>query len=92
MSKKKDVLVILHRKKRMSFNLFDKNCTQENVQLHLQHGESWLGGIVIEQVNYKQPAYISWKKLCSHTFKDSLEEAIVMYSKKMKAKYMKEDL
>ena len=45
---KKDVLVILHCKKRMSFNLFDKN-----VQLHLQHGESWLGGIVIEQVNYK---------------------------------------
>ena len=38
MSKKKDVLVILHRKKRMSFNLFDKNCTQENVQLHVQHG------------------------------------------------------
>ena len=53
MSKKNDVLVTLHRKKRMSFNLFDKNCTQENVQLHLQHGESWLGGIVIEQVNYK---------------------------------------
>ena len=53
MNKKKDVLVILHRKKQMSFNLFDKNCTQENVQLHLQHGESWLGGIVIEQVNYK---------------------------------------
>ena len=40
MSKKKDVLVILHGKKRMSFNLFDKSCTQENVQLHLQHGES----------------------------------------------------
>ena len=38
MSKKKDVLVILHHKKRMSFNLFDKNCAQENVQLHLQHG------------------------------------------------------
>ena len=53
MNKKKDVLVILHRKKGMSFNLFDKNCIQENVQLHLQHGESWLGGIVIEQVNYK---------------------------------------
>ena len=53
MSKKKDVLVILHRKKRMSFNLFDTNCTQENVQLHLRHGENLLGGIVIEQVNYK---------------------------------------
>ena len=50
---KKDVLVILHRKKQMSFNVFDKDCTQENVQLHLRHGESWLGGIVIEQVNYK---------------------------------------
>ena len=50
MSKKKDVLVILHRKKRMSFNSFDKNCTQENVQLHLQYGESWLGGIVVQQV------------------------------------------
>ena len=37
-SKKKDVLAISHRKKRMSLNLFDKNCTQENVQLHLQHG------------------------------------------------------
>ena len=37
MSNKKDVLVILHLKKRMSFNLFDKNCTHENVQLHLQH-------------------------------------------------------
>ena len=53
MNKKKNVLVILHRKKWMSFNLFDKNCTQENVQLHLQHGESWPGGIVIKQVNYK---------------------------------------
>ena len=50
MSKKKDVLVILHRKKRMGFNLFDKNCIQENVQSHLQHGESWLGGIVAEEV------------------------------------------
>ena len=38
-------MLILHRKKQMSFNLFDKNCTEENVQLHLQHGESWLGGI-----------------------------------------------
>ena len=40
MSKKKDVLVILHGAKQMSLNLFDKNCTQENVQLHFQYGES----------------------------------------------------
>ena len=37
----------------MSSNLFDKNCTQENVQLHIQHGESWPRDIVIEQANYK---------------------------------------
>ena len=36
MSKKRDVVVTLNRKKRMSFNLFDKNCTQENDQLHLR--------------------------------------------------------
>ena len=48
MSKKKNVPVILHRKKRMSSNLFDKNCTQENVRFHLRHGGSLLGGIVIE--------------------------------------------
>ena len=34
MRKKKDVLVILHRKKRMSFNSFEKSCAQENVELH----------------------------------------------------------
>ena len=51
--RKKDVFVILYRKKGMSFNLFDKNWTQEIVELHPQHGESWLVGIVIEQVNYK---------------------------------------
>ena len=35
---------------------------------------------------------ISWKKLCSHTFKASSEEVIMMHSEKMKAKYMKEDM
>ena len=39
-SKKKDVLVTLQRKKRMSFNLFDKNYAQEYIQLYRQHGES----------------------------------------------------
>ena len=37
-------------------------------------------------------AYISRKNLCSHTFKVSSKEVILIYSKKMKAKYMKEDL
>ena len=62
-----------------------KNCTQDNVKCHIQHEDN----IVIEQVNYK---YIYWKKLCSDTFKASSEEVIVMYSAKMKADYMKEDV
>ena len=37
-------------------------------------------------------SYISWKKLRSHTFKASLEEVIVIYSEKMKAKCMKENV
>ena len=52
MSKTKDVLAILHRKKRMSCNLFHKNSTQENVQLHLQHGESWLGEFVYPKCHF----------------------------------------
>ena len=52
-SKKKDVLVIFTLQKRNEFQFFNKNCTQENVQLHIQHGESWLRGIIIEQLNYK---------------------------------------
>ena len=53
---KKDVLVMFTFKKRMSSNLFDKNCTQENIQFHNQHWESWLiRGIVIEQVITSNP-------------------------------------
>ena len=36
-------------------NLFDKNCAQEDVKCHIQHEESWLRWIVIEQVNYYFP-------------------------------------
>ena len=32
----------------------------------------------------------SWKKVCSHNFKASLEEALVKYSEKTKAKYIKQ--
>ena len=35
---------------------------------------------------------MSWKKLCSQTFKVFLEEVIMMHSEKMKAEYMKEDV
>ena len=45
-------------------NLFNKNCTQENVKCHIQHEEIWLRWIVIEQINYKKhySAYISLKE------------------------------
>ena len=38
------------------------------------------------------PAYISWKKIMLAHFQASSEEVIVMYSEKMKTKYMKEDV
>ena len=53
-SKKKDFLVIFALQETMNSNLFDKSCTQENVKFHIQHEESWLRWIVIEQVSYKQ--------------------------------------
>ena len=51
--KKKDVLVIFILQETKNPNLFDKNCAQENVKYHIQHEESWLRSIAIEQVNYK---------------------------------------
>ena len=33
-----------------NFNLLDKNCTQEKIKFHIQHEESWLRWIAIEQV------------------------------------------
>ena len=32
---------------------YDKNPTQDNIKYQIQHEESWLGWIVIEQVNHK---------------------------------------
>ena len=37
-------------------------------------------------------AYLSWKKLRSHTFKAPLEEVIGMSERKMKAKHMNENV
>ena len=96
------VIYILHRTKNSNLfntknsNLYDKNCTQENVKCHIQHEECWLRWIVIEQANYKYHhfplIFPGWKKWCSHTFKVSSKEAIVIHSDKMKAKYMKKDV
>ena len=64
-------------------NLFDKNRTQENVK-----NGNWTGKLQATPAF----AYICWKKFCSHAFKASSEEVIVMRSLKMKSKYMKEDM
>ena len=74
----KNVLVIFILQETKNSNSFDKNCTWENFKCLIQHKENWLF------------IYSSWKKLCSHTFKASSEEVIVMHSEKMKAKYMKQ--
>ena len=53
-SKKEDVRVIFILLQEMkNSNLFDKICNQENVKCHIQHEESRLRWIVIEQVHYK---------------------------------------
>ena len=39
-SKKNDVLVIFILQETKNFNLFDKNCNQENVKCHISHEES----------------------------------------------------
>ena len=42
-SKEKDVIVIfILLQETRNANLFDKNCTQENVKCHIQHEESCL--------------------------------------------------
>ena len=52
--KKKGVLVNFMLQEAKNSNLLDKNCTQENVrECHIQHEESCLRWIVIEQANYK---------------------------------------
>ena len=52
-SQKNDVLVIFVLQETKNFNLFDKNCTQDNVKCYIQHEESWHRWTVIEQVNHK---------------------------------------
>ena len=72
-------------KKQKIPNLFEKNYSQEDVKCHIQHEVSWLRWIVIEHVNYYIPLIFP-ERNCNR------ETVIVMYSKKMKAKRMKEDV
>ena len=39
-------------------NLLDKSCTQDKVKCYIQHKESCLRWIIIEQVNYKEHYYL----------------------------------
>ena len=59
-SKKKS----LHCKKR-------KNCTQENIKCHIQHEESWLRWIAIEQVTHYFPLMFP-ERNCGPTFSKPL--------------------
>ena len=49
---------------------------------------NWTGKLQVTLLS----AYIFWKKLRSHTLKASSKEVIMMFSEKMKAQYMKEDV
>ena len=84
-AKENEVLAIFILQETKNSNLFDKNCTHENVKCHIPHEESWLRRIMIKQVNYNNrvtisSTYIFWQKLNLLTFKASLEEVIVMHA------------
>ena len=64
-----------------NFDLFDKICTQENVKCHIQHEESWLWWIL----------YFLEEIVFGH-FQSIFGKSNRMYSEKMKAKYMNEDV
>ena len=76
LSKKKDVLVIFISQETKNSNLFDKNCTQENVKCHIEHEGSWLRWIVIEQVNCKWHDFllIIPERICAGTLSKSLQK------------------
>ena len=80
-----DVFVIFLLEETKNSNLFDKNCAQEYVKCHIQHKESWLRWILIEQVSYYFP-FVFPEIYCNS------EKVIMMHSKKMKAKCMKVDV
>ena len=77
---RKDIL-----QERKNSNLFGKNCAQEDIKCHIQHEESWLRWIVIEQLNYYSPLIFP-ERNCNR------EKVIVTYSKKIKAKCLKKDV
>ena len=79
-SQKKDVLVIfILLQETKNSNLFDKNCAQENVKCHnltwrklTWMNRNWTGKLQVTLLS----AYITRKKLCSHTSKASSDEVI----------------
>ena len=85
--------VLYYKKRKIPICLFDKSC----IKCHIQHEESSLRSIVIEQVNYNLTSNATFrfnflKKMCSHTCKASLEEVTVMHSEKIKAKHIMKDV
>ena len=56
-------------------NAYDKNRTQDNIKYQIQHEESWLEWIVIEQINYKQHYF--WfilERICAGTLSKPLRK------------------
>ena len=89
--------VCIKTQSKMSCNLYivgneDSKCIWQKLYLrvcqmpgHIQHEERWLRWIVVEQVNYYFPLIFP-ERNCNR------KKVIVIYSKKMKAKCMKEDV
>ena len=65
-------------------NVLDKNSTQDKFKSHIQHERSWLGWIVIEQVNFTSNTTFCLyflNKFFSHIFKASSEESCCVLRK-----------
>ena len=106
-SKKKDILVIFilllynplyYCKERRTPICLIKTVLKRNLKRTLFHNSTWrkltwmnrnwTGKLHVTLLS----TYISRKKLCSQTFKASSEEVILIYSEKMKAKFMKKNV
>ena len=105
--KKKDVLAIFilllykplyYCKKQRTLSCLIKTVLKRNLNRTLFHNSTgkkftwmnrnWTGKLPVTLLS----TYISWKKLCSQTFKACSEEVILMYSEKINAKCMKKDV
>ena len=92
-SKKKDVLVIFILLQEMKLPIYliktvlkrTSNMRYSTWRKLTKLNRNWTGKIQVTLLS----AYISWKKLCLHTFKTSSKEVMLMHSEKIMASFFR---